>query len=170
MSVTFMKGCIGNRTYWLPKIQDIRLLNCIDPPSRVDLARMVADSMRGLDNGPPSEPFDTSFRRTASEIEKKPPNQEWLVAMLSTLNPNSELFRKDYVKPKPLSKFAAPDDVDVDMVANDDGFFSGLPLASKSSKHSSTVRFSGDSEALQKQKLRKMQLQRKLLDQRIAKS
>ena len=45
MTVQFMKGCIGYRYYWLPKTEDIRLRNCVDPPSRGELARMVFDKM-----------------------------------------------------------------------------------------------------------------------------
>lgn len=45
MTNQFMKGVIGYQMYWLPKITDIKLLNCADPPPRQELAKMVSERM-----------------------------------------------------------------------------------------------------------------------------
>ena len=74
MTTVFMKGCVGSSQYWLPKCSEIRLLNCVDCPSRLDLAKMVHARMLVVNMGVPREPFDSSFRRTADEIVRKPPN------------------------------------------------------------------------------------------------
>ena len=133
MSVTFMKGCVGSSQYWLPKCTEIKLLNCVDAPSRLDLAKMVSARMLVANMGLPREPFDSSFKRTAEEIVRKPPNVDWLLAMLSTMDPESVIFRKDYVKPKVL-KFTDPDLDQAEMVDNVEGFFDGLPVAVRSKK------------------------------------
>lgn len=62
-----------------------------------------------------------------------------MLAILSTIDPENELFRKDYVKPKPVPPnqgFAA------NMVHNREGFFTGLPIAAKSKKkHKQSIKF-----------------------------
>ena len=129
MTTQFMKGCIGEQMFWLPKCSDIKIRNCVDPPNRAVLAEMVSTAMRSQ---PPQgrNPFDASFNRTALEILKKPPNKEWLLFMLATMNPESEIFRKDYVKPK-VTRAGAPDP---DLVDNTDEWFSGLPVLHRANK------------------------------------
>lgn len=46
MTGDFMKGIIGYQRYWLPQTADIRIRNCVTPPSRNELAEMVAEQMR----------------------------------------------------------------------------------------------------------------------------
>ena len=133
MTVQFMKGCVGNNYFWLPKCSEIKLLNCVDCPSRLELAKMVSARMRVQNMGEPREPFDSSFKRTAEEIVRKPPNQDWLLALLSTMHPESVIFRKDYVKPR-VHKFNDADEVDADMIDNLEGFFDGLPMTGHSKK------------------------------------
>ena len=147
-----MKGCIGYKKYWLPKCAEIKFLNCVDPPSRNDLAMLVFRRMeQEFSTG--NEPFNSSFRRTAYEISKKPPSPEWLIAMLATMEPSNPIFAKDYVKPK----VSCVDGEDLDMVENTDGWFDGLPMAVKSGKKQTTVKFA-DGAASDAQKLKKMQM------------
>ena len=42
MTIIFMKGCIGYNKYWLPKCSELRIINCVDPPTRSVLAEMVS--------------------------------------------------------------------------------------------------------------------------------
>ena len=127
MTVQFMKGCIGYRYYWLPKTEDIRIRNCVDPPPRGDLARMVFERMSGQE--PSGDAcFDGAFRRTSEELARKPPNTEWLLAMLSTMDPENAIFAKDYVRPR-QNRASDYDGDNADMVENVDGWFDGLPVA-----------------------------------------
>ena len=154
MTVSFMKGCIGYRYYWLPKTEDIRIRNCVDPPSRVELAKMVFDSMSGTQ--PSGDPcFDGAFRRTASELLRKPPNTEWLLAMLSTMKPNHAIFAKDYVKPRNNRIAESGTDYD-NMVENIDGWFDGLPVA-KQRRGAPVKIVQGHSAAAEAHKLQQMQ-------------
>ena len=127
MTVQFMKGCIGYRYFWLPKTEDIRIRNCVDPPPRGELARLVYDRMNAVQ--PSGDAcYDGAFKRTAVELARKPPNTEWLLAMLSTMEPGHAIFAKDYVKPRSqLNSEMGADDAD--MVENVDGWFDGLPVA-----------------------------------------
>ena len=128
MTVHFMKGCIGYKRYWLPKTEDIRIRNCVDPPSRVEVAKLVHKLMlKSEPSGNAS--FDAAFKATAHEILGKPPNVEWLLAMVSTMEPTNALFAKDYVKPRIVRN--ADFERDTDMVDNADGWFDGLPLAKR---------------------------------------
>lgn len=130
MTAEFMKGVVGFRKYWLPNASDIRLRNCVQPPCRFELAKLVSSKM--ILTGPTNEePFDSSFRRTAEMIVEKPPSAPWLLALLSTMDPNHVIFNKDYVKPKPVR---VSDQEDVCFVDNPNDFFTGLPVLSRGSK------------------------------------
>ena len=83
------------------------------------------------------EPFDSSFKRTALEIVKKPPNKEWLLHMLATMNPDSEIFQKDYLKPKVCHTGLE----DPGLVDNPDDWFTGLPALHRPNKRTQNVRF-----------------------------
>ena len=84
--------------------------------------------------------------------------------MLSTMDPESVIFRKDYVKPKVL-KFTDPDDDEAEMVDNVEGFFDGLPAASRS-KRNTSIKF-GNQSAGEKLKLRRLQNQGVAVSSRI---
>ena len=128
----------------------------MDPPSRLELAKLVVAFMRSTNLDGVHRGFNASFKRTAEEIIRKPPNQDWLLALLATMNPAADIFRKDYVKPK-AQRFVDADEGDDDMVENIEGYFDGLPVAGKASKKTNSVRF-GDSAAAERQKLKKMQM------------
>ena len=126
MTQQFMKGVVGYEHFWLPKIQDIKLLNCVDGPPRHELAKMVSERMLAVDTG--DARTNAAVKRTADLVNRKPPNRDWLMAMLSTMDPNCELFKKNYVRPK-VNRFAFDEDEDSEMVSNPEGWFDELPLA-----------------------------------------
>ena len=80
-----MKGLIGYQSFWLPFAQDIRLLNCPDPPSKEEIAMELVTVMRNHGSGDPA--VEQQFQATATEIRKNPPNAFWMLAMLSTAYP-----------------------------------------------------------------------------------
>ena len=163
MTTAFMKGCIGYEMYWLPKCEEIRILNCVDPPNRAVLAQMVSSHMRSqVLTG--REPFDSSFKRTALEIVKKPPNKDWLLYMLATMHPESEIFRKDYVKPKNAPAYMGGEDPD--LVANTDNWFSDLPTKHRPNKRTQQVKFTNHQQQ-EKAKLARMESQQAILKDRI---
>ena len=99
MTVAFMKGLVGYVQFWVPHCSGIKLLNCADPPTKQEIAVEVVNCMRNETTNDPLQ--DASLQRTATEIIKHPPNTFWLLAMLSSMNPQHRFFAKDWVKPKP---------------------------------------------------------------------
>ena len=134
MTIEFMLGVQSN-VYWLPKTNEIRLLNCGDAPAKHTIAMMLADKM----NRHPAqgEPFDTMFRRTALKIKRSPPNKDWMLAVLATVDAENELFSKGYVKPKIDARGI---EVERDLVDNHNDFFTGLP-AVKSKRKTKNINF-----------------------------
>lgn len=84
---------------------------------------------------------------------KKPPNKEWLLYMLATMNPENEIFRKDYVKPKNSQLNI---DEDPDLVANTENWFSDLPTRQRANKRTQQVKFTNPQVA-EKSKLARME-------------
>ena len=83
--------------------------------------------------------------------------------MLATMNPENEIFKKDYVKPKAsVAGFTNPD-----LVSNTDGWFTDLPVSSKANKRTQQVNFA-NKEAQEAAKLQRMQKQQDILTDRIA--
>lgn len=83
------------------------------------------------------EPLDSSFQRTAELIIERPPDAFFLLALLATMNPNHEIFRKDYVKPRAVRSAVN----DSDYVDNPDDFFTGLPALGRTTKRRGHMRF-----------------------------
>ena len=129
LNLHFMFGVANQTLYWLPRTHEIRLLNCADPPPKQVIANILCDKMMHFEHQ--GEPFDTSFRRTALKIKQHPPNKEWMLGVLSTLDPQNELFTKAYVKPRPDCKPADTKNT----VKNVGGFFTGLPVHKLRKRH-----------------------------------
>ena len=101
--------------------------------------------------------YDGAFRRTSLELARKPPNTEWLLAMLSTMEPGHAIFAKDYVKPRSHQNSEAAGEYDTDMVENVDGWFDGLPVAKSRKGAPIKLAASSNSAAAEAHKLRKLQ-------------
>ena len=86
---------------------------------------------------PEGEPFDSMFRRCAARIRKNPPDMQYLLALLSTIDNQNEIFAKGYKRPRAFQPGAVNDQ----QIHNNDGFFNDLPLA-KQSKKKQGIRFS----------------------------
>jgi hypothetical protein len=135
MTTEFMLG-VQDGTYWLPKTEEIRLLNCADPPKKQTIADILVDKMVNIPAQ--GEPFDTMIQRTAFKVKKNPPNKDWMLGMLSTIHNANELFEKGYVKPRVDAR--GIEMLDKSLVDNHDDFFTGLPVA-KPNKKRTGVKF-----------------------------
>ena len=118
-TVRFLQG-VQSKRYWAMKSEDVLTVKfCADPPKKKELAKIlhgVMSNFRKL-----GEPMDSGMRRTAKHIRKKPPQFSWMMLMLSNLEPDHEIFAKDYVNPK---KTVAAEE----LVNSFDDFYSGLPV------------------------------------------
>ena len=76
---------------------------------------------------PLGEPTDTKLRRTALLIKQRPPDLKWMLQVMATLNPDHEIFNKDYCRPRNEENV-------LNMVVNPNGYFDGLPVQKRTGK------------------------------------
>ena len=138
MSTEFMRGVV-DQIYWLPKTSEVKIANCADPPSKHDLVRILGERMMHMD--PQGDPFDTQFRRTCIKIKLHPPSVSWMLIMMATMSPDHEIFKKDWVKQKPLR----PGCRARNEVRNIGDFFTGLPTQSRK-KGKATISFGSNKQ------------------------
>ena len=90
---------------------------------------MLADTMDSFDPG--DADVAIAFKRSALRIRQWPPSTHWMITVMSTLDPAHAIFDKGYVRPREYRPHAAQHD---DVVANPNGFFSGIPIPKRGSK------------------------------------
>lgn len=147
-----------SNVYWLPRTYEIRLLNCADPPAKHAIAMLLAEKLSHHPHV--GEPFDTMFKCTALRIKRTPPNKDWMLAVLSTIDAENVLFSKGYVKPKVDARGKEAED---EFVENNNDFFTGLP-ATKSSKN---INFVTKSAVQQQHRMRVMEYQMQRMQDRL---
>ena len=134
--------------YWCPKVEDIRIKNCVKPP----LKEIVA-----------SKVWETCTSRELNLAWMDPahiPNKKWLLEVLATLKPEDEIFRKDYVAP-PVRKRLR----DVEIIVLPDELFQNMP---KSTSKVKARRLKVVSQAFAAEKTTRLkEMQRHILDEII---
>ena len=134
--------------YWCPKVEDIRIKNCVKPP----LKEIVA-----------SKVWETCTSRELNLAWMDPahiPNKKWLLEVLATLKPEDEIFRKDYVAP-PVRKRLK----DVETIVLPDELFQNMP---KSTSKVKARRLKVVSQAFAAEKTTRLkEMQRHILDEII---
>ena len=89
-TVRFLRG-VWQKKFWVIRPHEVRTVKvCADPPKRKLLARLVANIMKNYPSV--GEPIDSGMKRTAVQIKKRPPCVQWLLLVLSTLDPDHEIF------------------------------------------------------------------------------
>ena len=78
-----MRGVMSKKYWVLQSSEVVTVMACADPPNRKVLAQMVHDVL--MNYRPMGEPMDSGMKRTAKKIKRKPPSQQWLLMILSTL-------------------------------------------------------------------------------------
>ena len=122
----FLRG-VWTKKYWVmssPEVVGYKM--CADPPSKKQLARILSAVMANYRSL--GEPTDSGIRRTAKQIRKRPPSTNWMLLVLSNLDPANPVFAKSYVAPK------KPKGNEAVFLENQDDFFDGLPVASTKKK------------------------------------
>ena len=134
--------------YWCPKVEDIRIKNCVKPP----LKEIVA-----------SKVWETCTSRELNLAWMDPahiPNKKWLLEVLATLKPEDEIFRKDYVAP-PVRKRLR----DGETIVLPDELFQNMP---KSTSKVKARRLKVVSQAFAAEKTTRLkEMQRHILDEII---
>jgi hypothetical protein len=108
---------ILQKTYWCPKYEDIMMRPCVKAPLKeVLVSKLTALCARHGHN-------------IAWVDDQHAPDKDWLVAVIATLNPQDEIFRKDYVPP-PVRKRLQ----DVETIVLPNEIFEGLPQTKSKAK------------------------------------
>lgn len=159
VTTKFMQSILEGRN-WCLRSTDVKYYRvCADPPSRKELASVLHNLMVNCDTVDPS--VKASFLSTAQLILKHPPSAHWTLLVIAAMDPDNALFARDYVKPKPLRDGKPPGQ----FVTIFDGFFDGLPQATRS-KHSRGLTFmtkeQREQEKVEKMELRLSEMQAKL--------
>ena len=125
-SQKFMRG-VWTKKYWVMSSHEVvGYKMCADPPSKKQLSRILAGVLANYRSL--GEPTDSGMKRTAKQIRKRPPSTNWMLLVLSNLDPANEVFAKGYVAPrKPKGNEAV-------FIENQDDFFDGLPVAATKKK------------------------------------
>ena len=103
--------------YWCPKYKDVRMLPSVKPPLKEVLMSKI----------------DTICRQKNFNIawidSQHMPNKEWMISVISTLNPEDEIFKKDYVAP-PVRKRLR----DIETIVLPNELFENLPKSTSKVK------------------------------------
>ena len=124
VTVNWMKGILW-KTHWcliseeagVPKV-------CAKPPCRKVLARIVANVMIAVAANDVYKSL--GLKATAALVAKNPPCVPWMLAVMSTLSPEHDIFDRNYQPPKVDSSGST---ITVPLIADPYGFFSNLPIA-----------------------------------------
>ena len=130
--------------YWCPKSEHIRIKNCVKAPVKETLLNklMTLCHAQGL---------NVSW----INVEKnQTPDKKWLVDVIGTLNPNDEIFKKDYVAP-PIRKRLR----DIETIVLPNEIFEGLPQSNSKLKKRRMKIMSEAFAAEKAQKMKDMQKQ-----------
>ena len=115
--------------YWVPKIADVRHLNCADPPLKAEvLDQLIA--------------FSEDMGRKLGITIKRQPDKRWALQMLAHLKPTHKFFRKDYVPKKMADKLYVDDD---------HGFLRGLPPPTHNKRRRGGIFKEPESQKLKRQ-------------------
>ncbi len=124
MSIGYLLDCKEQNVYVL-KTKDVRLRNCLTPPPKY----MVFDAIRSKLRAE-AHAVERSTVQYLGFDEDQLPDSRWLLAVLSTLDPDHEFFSKNFVYEAEKKQPAGG----VQVVDNQDGFYSGLPTPKRKRK------------------------------------
>ena len=108
---------ILDHKYWCPKTEDIRIKNCVTPPTK----EVILEKLQAI--------CFTKKLNLAWIDEGHMPDKKWMVEVLATLAPSDEIFKKDYVAPPTRKRLR-----DIETIALPDELFEGLPMSTSKLK------------------------------------
>ena len=134
--------------YWCPKVEEIRIKNCVKPPLKEIVASKVWDTCT-------SKHLNLAWMDPAHI-----PNKKWLLEVLATLKPEDEIFRKDYVAPPVRKRLRV-----VETIVLPDELFQNMP---KSTSKVKARRLKVVSQAFAAEKTTRLkEMQKHILDEII---
>jgi hypothetical protein len=135
------------KIYWCPKFQDIKMMPCVKAPVK----EVLLQKLQALceENGHNIAWIDSQHM----------PDKDWMVKVIGTLNPEDEIFGKDYEAP-PIRKRLQ----DIETIILPDELFQGLP---KSKSKVKARRLKIMSEAFAAEKTQRLKEIRRNIDEEI---
>ena len=124
---------VMDATIWCPRQEAIRIRACPRPPAKAVLVDKFQKLMK-----------DKSYAGSGGLLEGRQPDKEWLLAVLATLSPDDDIFKKDYLPPAKKSLVEEQKTINVP-----NGFFEGLP-DSRSKVKRKALHILGEGRARQK--------------------
>jgi hypothetical protein len=133
--------------YWCPKFTDMKMKACVKAPVKDVLLQKI-------------ETLCAAKQYNIAWIDfQHMPDKDWMVKVIATLNPDDEIFRKDYVAP-PVRKRLQ----DIETIVLPNEIFEGLP---KSKSKVKARRLKIMSEAFAAEKASRLKEMRKNIDDEI---
>ena len=112
MLINILKG-----SYWCPETDQIKIKNCVKAPVVETLLKKIV-------------PICLSKQLNISWIDDTHvPDKKWMVDIIATLDPDNEIFKKDYVAPSTRKRLK-----DVETIVLPSEIFEGLPLSTSKLK------------------------------------
>ena len=110
---------ILKKEYWCPRTEDVRIKNCVKAPVKESLFGKLETLC-----------FNKKLNISWIDVEKKQlPDKKWLIDVIATLNPEDEIFKKDYIAP-PVRKRLR----DLETIVLPNEIFEGLPQSTSKLK------------------------------------
>lgn len=122
---------VMDQTFWCPRKDTIRLSACPRPPAKAVLMEKFLKLMKAKGYNP-------------GVVDGRQPDKEWLLAVLATLSPEDEIFKKDYLPPAKKSLVEEQKTINVP-----NGFLEGLPDSRRKVKRKA-LHVVGEAKAKQK--------------------
>ena len=87
------------KAIYCPMLAEVRFKSCPNPPSIEVLCEMIQNGIRAsLTHFDPQ--IAPRAARLADRLDKRRPDTAWLLAVLSLLNPENEVFKPGYIPPR----------------------------------------------------------------------
>lgn len=132
----FLAGVLTQQYWCLKSINQKNFKQCPVKLTKAELAGFLGRAMYNAKNSFPLTEFQDrqqgikAFKKTAELIMKKLPDKNWMYLLLSTVEPNHQIFARTYQRPIVQNPFkAAPV-----MVPNLNGIFNDMPLSRRTNK------------------------------------
>ena len=106
VSVKMLKDIYIGKCY-CPKLPDITILPCCNPPTAEFLRDEVANIIDNNDAYPDQEQ-EKQWKRLGKYMRKNIPVKQWLLGLLALIAPQHEVFHKNYIPPKRNRGFELP--------------------------------------------------------------
>ncbi len=136
-TVEWMLG-VREKEFWCPHVDNYVMRICARPPKKTQLLQILSDCIvkRG-------KAIDLGF------TGGNPPEIPFILKLISTIDPDCEIFKKDYMPPREIKAVEQ-------VIDNNDGFYSGLPQidAKKKSKRSKLKHYQVAREEMHLNKLK----------------